>query len=52
MDEDLGWDEIASGELLHIGPELEVHREVILDEPPRRPLSLTGRAADSQAQEH
>jgi glutamine amidotransferase len=52
MDEDLGWDELASGELLHIGPDLELHREIILDEPPRKPLSLTGRAADSQAQEH
>jgi glutamine amidotransferase len=51
MDEDLGWEAVASGELLHIGPRLELHREIILDEPPRRPLSLTGRAAVSQAQE-
>jgi glutamine amidotransferase len=51
MDQDLGWEEIAPGELAHIGPELEVHREVILHEPPIKPLSLTGRAADSQAQE-
>ena len=51
MDEDLGWEELAAGELLHIGPDLEVHREIILEEPPRKPLSLTGRAADSQAQE-
>jgi glutamine amidotransferase len=52
MDEDLGWEELASGELLHVGPELELEREIILDEPPKKPLSLTGRAADSQAQEH
>lgn len=52
MDEDLGWEELASGELLHIGPDLELHREIILDEPPRKPLSLSGRAADSQAQEN
>jgi predicted glutamine amidotransferase len=52
MDEDLGWEEVASGELLHIGPDLELHREIVLDEPPRKPLSLSGRAADSQAQEH
>jgi predicted glutamine amidotransferase len=51
MDQDLGWEEIAPGELVHIGPRLELHREIILDEPPRKPLSLTGRAADSQAQE-
>jgi hypothetical protein len=43
---------VASGELVHIGPDLEVRREIILDEPPHKPLSLTGRAADSQAQEH
>jgi glutamine amidotransferase len=52
MDEDLGWEELASGELVHIGPDLELHREIILDDPPRKPLSLTGRAADSQAQEN
>jgi predicted glutamine amidotransferase len=52
MDENVGWEEVASGELVHIGPELELHREIILDEPPHKPLSLTGRAADSQAQEH
>jgi predicted glutamine amidotransferase len=52
MDEDLGWEEVAAGELLHIAPDLELHREIILDEAPRKPLALTGRAADSQAQEH
>jgi glutamine amidotransferase len=52
MDEDLAWDELASGELLHVGPDLAVRREIILPEPPRKPLTLTGRAAESQAQEH
>jgi glutamine amidotransferase len=51
MDEDLGWEELASGELLCVGPDLVVQREVILSEPPRKPLTLAGRAADSQAQE-
>jgi predicted glutamine amidotransferase len=51
MDEDRSWEEVASGELVHIGPDLDVRREIILDEPPQKPLSLTGRAADSQAQE-
>lgn len=51
MDEDLGWEEVSSGELLHVGPELELQREIVLDEPPHKPLSLSGRAADSQAQE-
>jgi glutamine amidotransferase len=52
MDEDLGWEELASGELLRVGPDLDAHREIILTDPPRKPLTLTGRAADSQAQEH
>lgn len=52
MDEDLGWEELASGELLRVGPDLVVHREIIVAEPPRKPLSLTGRAVESQAQEH
>jgi predicted glutamine amidotransferase len=30
MDEDLGWEELASGELLHVGPDLELDRELIL----------------------
>jgi predicted glutamine amidotransferase len=51
MDEDLGWDELAPGELLHVGPDLVVRREIVLSEPPRKPLTLRGRAADSQAQE-
>jgi glutamine amidotransferase len=51
MDEDLGWEEVAPGELVHVGPDLEVHRAIILDEPPRKPLTLTGRAAAAQAQE-
>jgi glutamine amidotransferase len=52
MDEDLGWEEIASGELVHIDPEQAVHREIVLRDPPSKPLSLTGRAADSQSQEN
>jgi glutamine amidotransferase len=38
MDEDLGWEELASGELLHIAPDLELHREIILDEQPRNKI--------------
>jgi predicted glutamine amidotransferase len=52
MDEDPGWQELESGELLHVAADLELHREKILADPPRKPLSLTGLAADSQAQEH
>jgi hypothetical protein len=45
-----GWDEIASGELVSVGPDLVVEREMILSEPPRHPMVLSGRAEVSQAQ--
>jgi glutamine amidotransferase len=51
MDEDLGWQALEPGELLHVGANLVLDREIILAEPPRKPLSLSGRAAESQAQE-
>jgi predicted glutamine amidotransferase len=51
MDEDLGWQELESGELVHVGADLRLDREIILSDPPRKPMSLTGRAAESQAQE-
>jgi glutamine amidotransferase len=51
MDENPGWDAIAPGELVHIGPDLRVTRDVILPDPPAKPMQLRGRAAASQAQE-
>jgi predicted glutamine amidotransferase len=51
MDEDPAWDSLASGELLHVGPDLTVRRELILPDPPAYPLTiedLQGRAAASQ----
>lgn len=54
MDEDLGWDPMSAGELLHVGPELEVSRTVIVDRPPRRLIDLSeldDRAARSQTQQ-
>jgi predicted glutamine amidotransferase len=52
MDENPGWTAIAPGELVRVGPELDVTRELILPQPPRRPMVLSGRAVESQAQEH
>jgi predicted glutamine amidotransferase len=52
MDEDPGWDPIAPGVLVHVGRDLTVTREVILPDPPRKQLVLSGRAVESQAQEH
>lgn len=52
MDEDPDWESLCPGELLHVGPRLEVSRTMILDRPPAHPLTLddlTGRAAAAQA---
>jgi predicted glutamine amidotransferase len=40
-----GWEEIHPGELVHIGPDLEVDRETIMSGPPAHPMVLT---ADEQ----
>jgi predicted glutamine amidotransferase len=52
MDEDPGWRALRPGELLHAGPDLQVHSAVVLDGPPRHVLTLEDldpRAAASQA---
>ncbi|MEV0081380.1 class II glutamine amidotransferase [Saccharopolyspora sp. NPDC050642] len=52
MDEDPGWQEMRAGELLHVGRDLSVTRRIVLEHPPRRPLSLAdldAHAAASQA---
>lgn len=52
MDESPDWYGLASGELLHVGPDLDVRRELILPDPPAHPLTLEdlhGRAAASQS---
>jgi predicted glutamine amidotransferase len=46
-----GWEEIASGELAHVGPDLELDREAIVDGPPRHPMVLSGRAEKAQSYE-
>jgi glutamine amidotransferase len=40
MDEDPGWRSLGSGELLHVGPGLEVTSTLVLDRPPEQPLTL------------
>ena len=49
MDEEPGWREVASGELLHVGPDLVVEREIIIDRAPAHQMVLRGVAAKSQA---
>jgi len=51
MDEEPGWQEVGVGELIHVGPDLRVDREVILEGPPKHQMVLEGRAADSQSYE-
>ena len=51
MDEDSGWHELSSGELLHVDADLNVHVTTVLDRPPPRQLTLADldpKAAESQ----
>ena len=51
MDGDPAWRPLASGELLHVDPELRVTSTVVIDHPPRHPLTLADlapHAAQSQ----
>lgn len=52
MSPDPGWQPLASGELVHVDPDLQVSRTVVLTDPPAHPLSLADlgvKAAASQA---
>ncbi|NIH83303.1 class II glutamine amidotransferase [Amycolatopsis granulosa] len=49
MDEDPGWQNLRSGELLHVGPGLTVTRRVILHDPPRHQLTLDDLGAHAKA---
>jgi predicted glutamine amidotransferase len=44
-----GWEEIRAGELVHVGPDLEVDRETIVAGPPRRPMVLSAQAQKTQS---
>jgi predicted glutamine amidotransferase len=51
MDDDAGWRNLASGELLHVDADLNVTSEVVISEPPAHPIhfaDLHPRAAESQ----
>ena len=49
MDDDPGWRALDSGELLHVGPELQLARRVILARPPAKPLRLQDLGERAQA---
>ena len=40
MDEDPGWRQLQSGELLYVDPQLRVTSTIVIDHPPRHPLTL------------
>ena len=40
MDEDPGWRLLDPGELIHVGPALQVESSIVLDRPPAHPLTL------------
>ncbi len=48
MDDDPRWRELHSGELLRVGPDLDVSVTRVVDGPPARLMALTGREAASQ----
>jgi predicted glutamine amidotransferase len=43
------WEEIHPGELIHVGPDLEVDRETIVSTPPAHPMVLSSHAQETQS---
>jgi len=52
MDEDPGWRLLRSGELLHVGPDLAVDAQVVLETPPAHPLTLADLSPHAAASQH
>jgi hypothetical protein len=50
-DDDPEWEQVELGELVHIGPDLSLTREIIITEQPARPMQLSGHAARTQSYE-
>jgi predicted glutamine amidotransferase len=50
MDDDPRWRELQPGELLRVGPDLDVSLELVLPDPPARLMALSDREAASQAE--
>lgn len=51
MDDEPGWNEVGVGELIHVGPDLVVERETVIEGPPKHQMVLKGRAQKSQSYE-
>jgi glutamine amidotransferase len=50
MDDDPRWRELQPGELLRVGPDLDLSLQLVMPDPPARLMELTGREAASQAE--
>jgi predicted glutamine amidotransferase len=48
MDDDPRWREVHPGELLRVGPDLDLSVDLVLPDPPARLMELEGREAESQ----
>jgi predicted glutamine amidotransferase len=48
MDDDPRWREVLPGELIRVGPELDLSVDLVLPDPPARLMELEGREAESQ----
>ena len=44
-----GWEEVHPGELVHVGPDLEVDRETIVSGPPAHPMVLSAHEEETQS---
>jgi len=44
-----GWEEIHVGELVHVGPDLEIDRETIISGPPAHPMVLSAHEKETQS---
>jgi glutamine amidotransferase len=49
MDEDPGWHPLRAGELLHVDDHLTCTRRIIIEHPPRHPLTLNELGATAAA---
>jgi predicted glutamine amidotransferase len=49
IDDESGWEEIHSGELVHVGPDLQVDRETIVSGPPAHPMELSAHEQETQS---
>ena len=49
MDEDPGWQALRPGELLHVDGHLACTRKIVIERPPRHPLTLDQLGAHAAA---